>query len=104
MRAWWVLLVALAWVRPSPSVAQPASPESTGRVARDPSFPPSEVTAKEALEASPRHGEFVDVSVPGSGTPIRTWVVYPERKDKAGVVVVIHEIYGLSDWLRGVAD
>jgi carboxymethylenebutenolidase len=35
---------------------------------------------------------------------MRTWVVYPERKDKAGVVIVIHEIFGLSDWIRGVAD
>src|SRR6266571_180552 len=38
------------------------------------------------------------------GSPVKTWVVYPERKDKAGVVIVIHEIYGLSDWIRGVAD
>jgi carboxymethylenebutenolidase len=37
-------------------------------------------------------------------TPLRTWVVYPERKDKAGVVLVVHEIFGLSDWIRGVAD
>jgi carboxymethylenebutenolidase len=36
--------------------------------------------------------------------PIRTWIVYPERKDKAGVVLVVHEVYGLSDWIRAVAD
>jgi carboxymethylenebutenolidase len=35
---------------------------------------------------------------------LRAWIVYPERKDKAGVVILIHEIYGLSDWMRGVAD
>jgi carboxymethylenebutenolidase len=46
----------------------------------------------------------VDIKLPSGGTPIRTWIVYPERKDKAGVVVIIHEIYGLSDWIRGVAD
>src|SRR5262249_13796784 len=45
-----------------------------------------------------------DVKLPAGGTPIRTWVVYPERKDKAPVVIVIHEIFGLSDWIRGVAD
>jgi len=39
-----------------------------------------------------------------SGGAIRTWVSYPERSDKAGVVLVIHEIFGLSDWVRGVAD
>jgi carboxymethylenebutenolidase len=46
----------------------------------------------------------VDVKNPAGGAPIRTFVVYPERKDKAGVVIVIHEIYGLSDWIRSVAD
>jgi carboxymethylenebutenolidase len=71
---------------------------------RDPSLPASEETAKAALESSPRHGEYVDIKNPAGGAPIRTWVVYPERKDKAGVVVVIHEIFGLSDWIRAVAD
>src|ERR1700693_4755887 len=70
---------------------------------RDESLPPSESQAKAALEKSPRHGEFVDVKM-SSGAPVKTWIVYPERKDKAGVVIVIHEIYGLSDWIRGVAD
>jgi carboxymethylenebutenolidase len=35
---------------------------------------------------------------------VRAWVVYPERATKAPVVVVVHEIYGLSTWVRGVAD
>ncbi len=65
-------------------------------------LPASEDTAKERLEHSPRHGEFVNVDV--AGTPVRVWVVYPERKDKAPVVVVIHEIFGLTDWIRAVAD
>jgi len=71
---------------------------------RNPNLPPGEAEAKAALEKSPRHGEYVDVKLPGGGAPIRTWVVYPERKEKAGVVIIIHEIYGLSDWIRGVAD
>ena len=66
--------------------------------------PPPDSLAKAALETSPRHGEFVDIELPGSKTKIRTFVVYPERKDKAGVVIVIQEIFGLTDWLRGVAD
>jgi carboxymethylenebutenolidase len=44
------------------------------------------------------------VKVPSGGAPVRTWIVYPERKGKAGVVIVIHEVYGLSDWIRAVAD
>lgn len=86
--------------QPTPETAPSAAPA----VASTPSLPPSENTAKAALDASPRHGEYVDVKNPSGGTPIRTWVVYPERKDKAGVVIVIHEVYGLSDWIRAVAD
>ncbi len=70
----------------------------------DDNLPPSEETAKDRLNQSPRHGEWADVKVPGSTQAVRTWVVYPERKDKAGVVIVIQEIFGLSDWIRGVAD
>lgn len=66
-------------------------------------LPAGEEQARAALEASPRHGEYVDVAY-AAGAPIRTWVVYPERRDKAAVVMLIHEIYGLSDWLRAVAD
>jgi len=73
-------------------------------MAQDQALPAGEDQAKAALEKSPRHGEFVDIKLPGSGAAIRTWVVYPERKDKAPVVIVIHEIYGLTDWIRGVAD
>jgi carboxymethylenebutenolidase len=89
---------------------QPAPPPATagGTAAAvaspPPALPPSEQTAKVALESSPRHGEYADVALPSGGTPIRTWVVYPERKDKAGVVLVIHEVFGLSDWIRSVAD
>ena len=68
------------------------------------SIPPAEEQAKSALEKSSRHGEYADVKVPGSAQAVRTWVVYPERKDKAPVVLVIHEIFGLSDWIRSVAD
>src|SRR6516164_4775559 len=74
----------------------------TTQAAPPPALPASEDTAKERLEHSPRHGEFVTVDA--GGTPVRVWVVYPERKDKAPVVVVIHEIFGLTDWIRAVAD
>jgi len=40
----------------------------------------------------------------GNGDSLHTWVVYPERSTKAPVVVVVHEIFGLSTWVRGVAD
>jgi carboxymethylenebutenolidase len=67
-----------------------------------PALPPAEETAKARLDSSPRHAELATVDA--DGTPLRMWVVYPERKDKAPVVLVIHEIFGLTDWIRGVAD
>ncbi len=56
-----------------------------------------------ALAESSRHGEFVDIELPGGGK-LNTWVVYPERKEKAGVVLVIHDIRGMSEWIRAVGD
>jgi carboxymethylenebutenolidase len=55
------------------------------------------------LNASPRHGEWVRYDA-GNGDSVRMWVVYPERRERAPVVLVIHEIFGLTDWIRGVAD
>jgi carboxymethylenebutenolidase len=59
--------------------------------------------AKAALDKSPRHGEYVTITE-ASGRKLQAWVVYPEVKDKAPVVVMIHEIFGLSDWAREMAD
>jgi carboxymethylenebutenolidase len=55
------------------------------------------------LNASPRHGEWVRYDA-GGGDSVRAWVSHPERRDRAPVVVVIHEIFGLTDWIRAVAD
>ncbi|MBA3670788.1 MAG: dienelactone hydrolase family protein [Gemmatimonadaceae bacterium] len=40
----------------------------------------------------------------GPNDSVRAWISYPERAGKAPVVVVVHEIFGLSTWIRGVAD
>jgi carboxymethylenebutenolidase len=55
------------------------------------------------LDASPRHGEWIRYDA-GQGDMVDAWVVHPERTDAAPVVVVIHEIFGLTDWIRAVAD
>jgi len=58
--------------------------------------------AKKKVDASPRHHEWVNVK---SGTrTVSAFVVYPEVKKKAPAVVVIHEIYGMSDWVQMLAD
>jgi len=64
---------------PASTPAPSPSPAATPIPTRDPSLPAGEETAKAALESSPRHGEYVDVRVDGGKSPIRTWVVYPER-------------------------
>ncbi|PWT91822.1 MAG: carboxymethylenebutenolidase [Proteobacteria bacterium] len=58
--------------------------------------------ARERLEKSPRHREWV--SVKHNGRSVETFIVYPEAKDKRPVVLVIHEIFGLSDWAQELAD
>lgn len=77
---------------------------AAGSAPAEEGLPPGEAGAKTALEASPRHGEYADVALPDGGRPIRTWIVFPERKEKAPVVIVIHEVFGLTDWIRAVAD
>ena len=70
-----------------------------------PGIPASNLTAAARLAASPRHGEWVKFALePGSTDTVMAWVVYPAAGRKAPVVVVVHEIFGLSTWVRGVAD
>jgi carboxymethylenebutenolidase len=63
---------------------------------------PAQDWAKARLEKSPRHGEWVDIK--HGKRDVKSFITYPEVKDKATAVVVIHEIFGLSDWARGVTD
>ena len=63
---------------------------------------PAAEDAEARLSTSPRHGEWVLVET--ARGPVNSWVVYPERADAAPVIVVIHEIFGLTDWVRSVAD
>ncbi|HUK32057.1 MAG TPA: dienelactone hydrolase family protein [Candidatus Acidoferrum sp.] len=58
--------------------------------------------AQQILTKSPRHREWVKITY-GSRT-VNAVVIYPEVKDKAPAVVVIHEIFGLSDWVQTVGD
>jgi carboxymethylenebutenolidase len=58
--------------------------------------------AKTRLEASPRHREYVPLKV--DNRTVQALVVYPETKNKASVVVLIHEIFGLTDWAKEMAD
>jgi carboxymethylenebutenolidase len=84
---------------PATAMASSASHDSVQQAA---GLPPSGADAQSRLAKSPRHGEWVMVKV-GSDS-VRAWVVYPQVSTKAPVVVVVHEIFGLSTWVRAVAD
>jgi carboxymethylenebutenolidase len=58
--------------------------------------------AKAKLDKSPRHEEWVKIK--HGDREVNCFVVYPEVKDKATTVVLIHEIFGLTDWAREMAD
>jgi carboxymethylenebutenolidase len=58
--------------------------------------------AKAALAKSPRHSEWVTLK--HDGRSVETFVVYPESKGKTPVVLIIHEIFGMSDWVEDLAD
>jgi len=55
------------------------------------------------LDPVTTHGEWVYVKK-STGDSVRAYVTYPERKDRAAAVIVIHEIFGLTDWEPTVGD
>ncbi len=58
--------------------------------------------AQPRLEKSPRHLEWVTVK--HGDREVRCFIAYPEVKQKSTAIIVIHEIFGLTDWARGVTD
>lgn len=58
--------------------------------------------AKARLDKSPRHLEWVTLK--HGNREVKCFVGFPEVKTKATAVVLIHEIFGLSDWMRGMVD
>ncbi|HEV7704870.1 MAG TPA: dienelactone hydrolase family protein [Gemmatimonadaceae bacterium] len=86
----------------SPAASAAVSSGARDSMQQAANLPAGEADAKARLAKSPRHGEYVMVKV-GSDS-VRAWVVYPQVSTKAPVVVVVHEIFGLSSWIRSVAD
>jgi carboxymethylenebutenolidase len=58
--------------------------------------------ARAKVEKSPRHREWVTVK--HDSRAVETFVVYPEAANKTPVVLVIHEIFGMTDWVQDLAD
>jgi carboxymethylenebutenolidase len=87
----------------------PAAPGGGGRggpqidVPWNDAIPPGTADqAARALKESSRHGEWADIKM--ADGVLKSWVVYPERAQKAGVVLVIHDIRGMSDMARALGD
>jgi carboxymethylenebutenolidase len=89
------------------SVGSPSAPSAIAIVQQE-ELPPSARSATARLAASPRKGEWVKVAWgDGRNDSLMAWVVTPQNvsaSNKAPVVVVVHEIFGLSSWVRSVAD
>src|ERR1700752_110047 len=62
----------------------------------------SQSWARERIAKSPRHSEWATIK--HDGRSVETLVVYPEVKDKRPVLLIIHEIFGLSDWAQELTD
>jgi carboxymethylenebutenolidase len=89
------------------SAADMAAPEvHAGTAQGHPNLPASANSAAARLAASPRHAEWVKIPWgDGKSDSLMAWVVYPvTSRTHSPVVVVVHEIFGLSTWVRSVAD
>ena len=97
-----LLFLAAACATASPETPAPA-PGAAPAAVRNGGLPASADEAQARLAASPRHMEWTVVRT-GPNDSVRAFVVYPERRERAPVVLVVHEIFGLSHWIRAVAD
>jgi len=99
-----LVVAACASHEPTDDHSRHSMPEADAAAAvpQDPNLPPDGSVALARLNSSPRHGEWV--MIPTATDSIRAWIVYPERATAAPVVLVVHEIMGLSHWIRSVAD
>jgi carboxymethylenebutenolidase len=86
-----------------PGASPPVDDGFTAAGTQPGSLPAGAEGATDRLAGSPRHAEWVAIAT-APGDSVRAWVVYPERSDPAPVVLVVHEIFGLSHWIRAVAD
>jgi len=84
------------------SRATDAAGDGTMAALQTPAIPPGGTEAAARLAASPRGGEWVMIR--SGQDSVRAWVVYPARRENAGVVVAVHDNRGMSDWIRSVAD
>lgn len=94
--------IALLALATTPFTTAQASPAGGTLPMLQVTLPPSGETANARLAASPRKAEWVVIRA--GDDSVRAWVVYPEKRENAPVVVAVHDNRGMSNWIRGVAD
>jgi carboxymethylenebutenolidase len=102
MRKSGVMITVLLLAAIAAFAQQPAASHSEHMAMAAPAAAAGQDWAKVALEKSPRHREWVNVK--NGNRVVSAFVVYPEVKNKATAVVVIHEIFGMSDWVQLLTD
>lgn len=100
-----ILLAAPAWAQTTTATHadhQTPPPAATTTQAPAPTPPARQPWATKAVEESPRHREWVNIK--SGDRTVSAFVVYPEVKKKATAVILIHEIFGMSDWVQMLTD
>ncbi|HEX7296380.1 MAG TPA: dienelactone hydrolase family protein [Pyrinomonadaceae bacterium] len=95
------LLAALVLL-PSCARAQDMSGQHHGAASPAADANETQEWAKQRLAKSSRHQEWVNVK--NGDRQVNSFIVYPEVKNKATAVIVIHEIFGMSDWVQSLTD
>lgn len=102
MKKLFVVIAVLLFASLSAYAQDAANPHAHHLMEANTYNPPGQDWAKARVDKSPRHQEWVKVKQ-GSRN-VNSFIVYPEVKNKATAVIVIHEIFGMTDWVRSVAD
>lgn len=97
-----VAALALFFMAAAALAQQTATAHTDHQMAMPAASTTSQAWARQALAQSPRHHEWVNVK--SGNRTVSAFVVYPEVKTKAPAMVVIHEIFGMSDWVQMLAD
>ena len=97
-----ISLLAALFLLPSCARAQDMSGHHHGAPSPAADTNETQEWAKQRLAKSSRHQEWVKVKY--GNREVNSFVVYPEVKTKATAVVVIHEIFGMSDWIQSLTD
>jgi len=97
-----ISLVMLMFLCSVTACAQDMNHNHNAASAASPGATESQDWAKQRLAKSPRHQEWVKVK--NGSREVNSFVVYPENKNKATAVIVIHEIFGMTDWVQSLTD